>query len=185
MWCPGLFVAWIRLNNPAQYNSYTTEMVKGVIAGFENSSVDREVVADCFYRDRTQRLLHRRQHQRIFRVLQQTPGRIRRLYGTLQQHGGFHPDVQKAGDLPRQRDAGGRRPGNRTGLRYRDHLRSGDFRPGGPQTWIRAGRRRLRFPAVVSDRGRCHVELHQLRDVERLQNEGEEPHFQSGAGPQR
>jgi len=37
----GLFNAWIRLNNPAQYNSYTTEMVKGVIAGFENASTDR------------------------------------------------------------------------------------------------------------------------------------------------
>jgi 6-oxo-cyclohex-1-ene-carbonyl-CoA hydrolase len=44
----GLFVAWIRLNNPAQYNSYTTEMVKGVIAGFENSSLDRSVVAVIF-----------------------------------------------------------------------------------------------------------------------------------------
>jgi len=45
---PGLYVASIRLNNPAQYNSYTTEMVKGVIAGFENSSTDREVVAVVF-----------------------------------------------------------------------------------------------------------------------------------------
>jgi 6-oxocyclohex-1-ene-carbonyl-CoA hydrolase len=45
---PGLYTAWIRLNNPAQYNSYTTEMVKGVIAGFENSSTDREVVATIF-----------------------------------------------------------------------------------------------------------------------------------------
>jgi 6-oxo-cyclohex-1-ene-carbonyl-CoA hydrolase len=45
---PGLFTAWITLNNPAQYNSYTTEMVKGVIAGFENSSTDREVVATIF-----------------------------------------------------------------------------------------------------------------------------------------
>jgi len=44
----GLYVAWIRLNNPAQYNSYTTEMVKGVIAGFENSSTDRSVVATVF-----------------------------------------------------------------------------------------------------------------------------------------
>jgi len=44
----GLFVAWIRLNNPRQYNSYTTEMVKGVIAGFENSSLDRSVVAVVF-----------------------------------------------------------------------------------------------------------------------------------------
>ena len=45
---PGLFTSWITLNNPAQYNSYTTEMVKGVIAGFENSSTDREVVATIF-----------------------------------------------------------------------------------------------------------------------------------------
>jgi len=45
---PGLYTAWVTLNNPAQFNSYTTEMVKGVIAGFENSSTDREVVATVF-----------------------------------------------------------------------------------------------------------------------------------------
>ncbi|MGD9007157.1 MAG: 6-oxocyclohex-1-ene-1-carbonyl-CoA hydratase [Desulfobacteraceae bacterium] len=44
----GLFVAWIRLNNPKQYNSYTTEMVKGVIAAFDNASLDRSVVAVVF-----------------------------------------------------------------------------------------------------------------------------------------
>ena len=44
----GLYTAWIRLNNPEQYNSYTTEMVKGVKAAFENSSVDRSVVAVIF-----------------------------------------------------------------------------------------------------------------------------------------
>ena len=43
-----LFVSWIRLNNPNQFNSYTTEMVKGVIAGFENASLDRSVVAVVF-----------------------------------------------------------------------------------------------------------------------------------------
>lgn len=45
---PGIYVAWITLNNPAQYNSYTTEMVKGVIAGMENSSTDRSVVCTIF-----------------------------------------------------------------------------------------------------------------------------------------
>ncbi|MHB8867713.1 MAG: 6-oxocyclohex-1-ene-1-carbonyl-CoA hydratase [Thermoleophilia bacterium] len=45
---PGLYVAWITLNNPTQYNSYTTEMVKGVIAGFTNASLDRSVVAVVF-----------------------------------------------------------------------------------------------------------------------------------------
>jgi 6-oxo-cyclohex-1-ene-carbonyl-CoA hydrolase len=44
----GLNVAWIWLNNPAQYNSYTTAMVKGVIAGFHSASMDRSVVAAVF-----------------------------------------------------------------------------------------------------------------------------------------
>jgi len=30
---PGLHTAWITLDNPSQLNSYTTEMVKGVILG--------------------------------------------------------------------------------------------------------------------------------------------------------
>ncbi|UCF78989.1 MAG: 6-oxocyclohex-1-ene-1-carbonyl-CoA hydratase [Candidatus Eiseniibacteriota bacterium] len=45
---PKLNTAWITLNNPAQYNSYTTEMVKGVIAGFSRASMDRGVVAVVF-----------------------------------------------------------------------------------------------------------------------------------------
>lgn len=45
---PELYVAEIRLNNPRQYNSYTTEMVKGVIAGFFAASGDRSVVATVF-----------------------------------------------------------------------------------------------------------------------------------------
>ncbi len=44
----GLYSAWITLNNPRQYNSYTTEMVKGVIAGFQRASADQSVVAAIF-----------------------------------------------------------------------------------------------------------------------------------------
>ena len=44
----GLNTAWITLNNPKQFNSYTTEMVKGVIAGFNRASTDRSVVAVVF-----------------------------------------------------------------------------------------------------------------------------------------
>ncbi|MBE7422130.1 MAG: 6-oxocyclohex-1-ene-1-carbonyl-CoA hydratase [Zoogloeaceae bacterium] len=44
----GLYSAWIWLNNPSQYNSYTTEMVKGVIAGFQRASSDRKIVAVVF-----------------------------------------------------------------------------------------------------------------------------------------
>jgi len=43
-----LHAAWIILNNPRQYNSYTTNMVKGVIAGFWKASMDRRVVAAVF-----------------------------------------------------------------------------------------------------------------------------------------
>ncbi len=43
-----LFSAWIILNNPKQLNSYTTRMVKGVIAGFSRASMDRNVVTVVF-----------------------------------------------------------------------------------------------------------------------------------------
>lgn len=41
----GLKAAWITLNNPEQLNSYTTKMVKGVIAGLSRASIDNGVVA--------------------------------------------------------------------------------------------------------------------------------------------
>jgi len=44
----GLYSAWVWLNNPQQYNSYTTRMVKGVIAGMKRASMDRSVVAIVF-----------------------------------------------------------------------------------------------------------------------------------------
>src|SRR5512141_795143 len=42
---PGLHPVWITLDNPAQLNSYTTDMVKGVILGFRRASNDRACVA--------------------------------------------------------------------------------------------------------------------------------------------
>ena len=44
----GLSAAWITLDNPAQYNSYTTDMVKRVTLAFQQASVDRGVVAVVF-----------------------------------------------------------------------------------------------------------------------------------------
>jgi len=44
----GLFHAWITLDNPEQYNSYTTEMIKGVILAFRRASAMRDVVAVVF-----------------------------------------------------------------------------------------------------------------------------------------
>ena len=43
-----IYSAWIILNNPKQYNSYTTGMVKGVIAGMHKASMDRKVVSVIF-----------------------------------------------------------------------------------------------------------------------------------------
>jgi len=45
---PNLYTAWITLNNPKQFNSYTTDMVKQVILGFRRASCERDVVAVIF-----------------------------------------------------------------------------------------------------------------------------------------
>jgi 6-oxocyclohex-1-ene-carbonyl-CoA hydrolase len=44
----GLHQVWIRLNNEAQLNSYTTEAVKEIILGFRRASADRRAVAVVF-----------------------------------------------------------------------------------------------------------------------------------------
>ena len=44
----GLFNAWITLNNPTQFNSYTTEMVKSVILAFRAASNARDVACVIF-----------------------------------------------------------------------------------------------------------------------------------------
>jgi len=44
----GLYNVWITLDNPKQYNSYTTEMVKGVILAFRQASAMRDVVTVVF-----------------------------------------------------------------------------------------------------------------------------------------
>ncbi len=44
----GLFNAWIWLDNPSQFNSYTTDMVKGLIRAFRAASNARDVVAVVF-----------------------------------------------------------------------------------------------------------------------------------------
>ncbi len=44
----GLYNAWIWLNNPSQYNSYTTVAIKELILAFSEASNDRSVVAVIF-----------------------------------------------------------------------------------------------------------------------------------------
>ncbi|MER2554512.1 MAG: 6-oxocyclohex-1-ene-1-carbonyl-CoA hydratase [Thauera sp.] len=45
---PGLYNAWIWLDNPKQYNSYTTDMVKGLILAFRAASNARDVASVVF-----------------------------------------------------------------------------------------------------------------------------------------
>jgi 6-oxo-cyclohex-1-ene-carbonyl-CoA hydrolase len=45
---PALYSVWITLDNPGQLNSYTTDMIKGVIAAMRRASVDRAAVAVVF-----------------------------------------------------------------------------------------------------------------------------------------
>ncbi len=44
----GLHTVWISLDNPSQFNSYTTDMIKGVILGMRRASNDRACVAVIF-----------------------------------------------------------------------------------------------------------------------------------------
>ncbi|MBZ0218447.1 MAG: enoyl-CoA hydratase/isomerase family protein, partial [Fimbriimonadaceae bacterium] len=44
----GLYNAWIILDNPKQFNSYTTDMAKGVTLAFNRASLSRDVVAVVF-----------------------------------------------------------------------------------------------------------------------------------------
>jgi len=44
----GVYNVWITLDNPKQYNSYTTDMVKGAILAFRRASVDRSINAVVF-----------------------------------------------------------------------------------------------------------------------------------------
>jgi 6-oxo-cyclohex-1-ene-carbonyl-CoA hydrolase len=44
----GLFNAWITLDNPNQFNSYTTDMVKATILAFRAASAARDIVAVVF-----------------------------------------------------------------------------------------------------------------------------------------
>ena len=44
----GLCNAWITLDNPSQFNSYTTDMVKATILAFRAASAARDVVAVVF-----------------------------------------------------------------------------------------------------------------------------------------
>ena len=137
----GLYSAWIILNNPSQYNSYTTEMVKAVIAGFP--------ACPATARDRGRRcsrlwvtgVLHRRQH-RQYAAYYPWPQMSMASTWTCSTTGGRHPTA-KARDLPpRKRYARGWRSRNRHGHRPHRHIRPGCLWPG----WLNAAAHRTVAP---------------------------------------
>ncbi len=69
------------------------------------------------HRRRRQGVLHRRQHQGVRRVLRRQPAGVPAVHAAVQRHGERHPRLRQAGDLPRERHAHRRRPGDRHGLR--------------------------------------------------------------------
>jgi hypothetical protein len=87
----GLFNAWITLDNPGQYNSYTTDMVKGVILAFARPATTRDVNCVVFTGAGRQGLLHRRQHQGVRRVLRRPPAGVPPVHAAVQRHGQRHP----------------------------------------------------------------------------------------------
>ena len=117
------------------------------------------------HRSRRQGLLHRRQHQGIRRVLRRQPAGIPRLHAALQRHGLDHPRLRQAGDLPRQRHAHRRRPGDRHGLRFLGRAGPCALRPGRTQARLGADRRRDRLPARRDRRRACDGGLRAVRAV--------------------
>ena len=115
------------------------------------------------HRRRRQGLLHRRQHQGIRRILRRQPAGIPAVHAPLQRHGLRDPRLRQAGDLPRQRHAHRRRPGDRHGLRLLGRAGPRALRPGRAQARFRRDRRRHRLPAAHGRHGARDGIRHALR----------------------
>jgi len=180
----GLYSAWVTLNNPDQYNSYTTEMVKAVIAGFHRASADSSVVACVFTAVGNKSFC--------------TGGNVKEYaeyYSKRPNEYGIYMDLFNAmvdGILSCKkpticrvngmRVAGGQEIGMATDITISQ--RPGDLRSGRRQARLRPGWRQHRFPAVDAANGTGDVELCLLRDVERLQDVPPWPDLQVCAGHQ-
>ncbi len=116
------------------------------------------------HRRRHARLLHRRQHRGVRRVLRRPARGVPPVHAALQRHGQRHPGLRQAGDLPRQRHAHRRRPGDRHGLRLLDRAgpRHGSARPV-PKHGSAPGRRQHRLPAALRRHRGGDGELHAVR----------------------
>ncbi len=144
----GLTTAWITLNNPKQYNSYTTDMVKGVIAGFGRASADRSVVLVVFTAV----------GDKAFCTGGNTKEYAEYYSGRPTEYGAYmdlfngmvdailmckKPVICRVNGM---RVAGGQEIGMACDLDA--FIRPGDVRPGRPATWLGAGRRLHRLSTL-------------------------------------
>lgn len=180
----GLFTAVVRLNNPAQFNSYTTEMVKGVIAGFENASLDRSVVAVVFTGTGPYAFCtggNTKEYSEYYSMRCDEYGQYMELFNHMVNAILMckKPTICRVNGM---RVAGGQEIGMACDIAVASGPRH--IRPGRTSAWIGARRGLIGFSALVPFCGRRHVELHFLRNVVRIQNEGEKPDHQGRARTQ-
>ena len=143
----GLYNAWITLDNPSQYNSYTTDMVKGVILAMRAASNARDVNCVVFTGVGDKAFCtggNTKEYAEYYAGHPQEYRQYMRLFNDMVIG---HPGLRQAGDLPRQRHAHRRRAGDRHGLRLLGRAGPGALRPGRPQARLGADRRRDRLPA--------------------------------------
>ena len=112
----GLYNAWIILDNPTQFNSYTTEMVKSVILAFREASAARDVVAVVFTGAGDKAFCTGGNTKEYAEYYAGNPQEYRGYMRLFNDMVSGHPGLRQAGDLPRQWDAHRRRPRNRHGL---------------------------------------------------------------------
>jgi hypothetical protein len=188
----GLYTALITLNNPRQYNSYTTEMVKGVIAGFANASLDRSVVAVVFTGAGDRAFCtggNTKEYAEYYARRPHEYGEYMDLFNAMvdailncKKPTICRVKLQEADHLQGQRDAGRGWPGDRHGLRHRGHLRPRGLWSVGAAARLGPGRRFDRLSAMVPVDGGRDVQLHLVRDVVSLQDEAQGPGHEGGPG---
>ena len=113
----GLHTVWITLDNPAQFNSYTTEMVKGVILGMRRASNDRACVAVVFTGQGDRAFCTGGNTEEYAEYYAGRPEEYRQYMRLFNDMVTRDPALRQAGHLPGQRHAHRRRPGDRHGLR--------------------------------------------------------------------
>ena len=120
----GLFNAWIVLNNPAQYNSYTTDMVKAAILAFRRAAADREVNAVVFTGTGDKAFCTGGNTKEYAEYYAGNPQEYRQYMRLFNDMVSAILGLRQAGHLPGQRHAHRRRPGDRHGVRLLRRLRT-------------------------------------------------------------